>query len=377
MSKTFTCQYCGKQFKHAYERKYCSDKCKVAGANAARQATMQKIYGVTNAAQIPGVVEKRAETLQERYGVPYAVMMNRPERKRKEELVVGKLPNEIDREVSDTVLLKILSLLDAEVIPHYTIADCTYSAYIPSRQVVISVNNTANNNTFRLDSPWHHRHMTEVAKQHGLNCVHIFDWDNIEKIYMLFQPRVPIYARDCQIEEVDKKTANIFLNIFHLQNTCTMQKVRYGLYYNQQLVMLMTFGKSRFSTKFEWELLRLCTDSDYRVVGGASKLFKHFIANEHPKSIISYCDPAKFDGSVYEAIGMKLYNDVSPNKVWSRGIERVRDRLLCTSGYDRLFGTHYGKTSSNEQLMIDNGWLPVYDCGQLTFTWSAESEETL
>lgn len=378
LSKTFTCQNCNQQFESDAARKYCSKECMIAGSRRAREATMMRKYGVTQISQIPGVAEKRAETIMSRYGVPYAVMKN-PHRRKVSALEVSacKLPKEIAREVSDDVILKILSLLNVEIIPQYHIDDCVYSAYIPSRKIVVSVNTTANNNTFRLKSSWHHRHMTEVARQHGLNCIHIFDWDNIEKLYMTFQPKKSIYARNCVIAELDVQTTNLFLNMFHLQNSCNAQVARYGLYYNQQLVMVMTFGKSRYSKRFEWELLRLCSDPDYRVVGGASKLFKHFIHTYRPRSIISYCDPAKFDGSVYEAIGMRLENDVAPNKVWSRGIECIRDRLLCTAGYDRLFGTNYGKGTRNEQLMIDNGWLPVYDCGQLTFTWSAESEETL
>ena len=378
MSKTFTCQYCGNQFEHVEERKYCSYACKIAGSNRTREATMRERYGVRNTAQIPGVVEKRAATISKKYGVQYAVFLNpRKSAYGPAEVSADKLPCEIDQAVSDGVVLKILSLLNIEVVERYQIEDCVYSAYLPDRKLVISVDPTANNNAFRLESPWHHRHMTEVARQHGLNCVHIFDWDSIEKIYMLFQSRTPIYARDCTIEEVNIKEAHLFLNMFHLQNTCNLQKVRYGLYHNHQLVMLMTFGKSRYSKRFEWELLRLCSDSEYRVIGGASKLFKHFIKMHQPKSIISYCDPAKFDGRVYEAMGMKLYNDIPPTRVWSRGVAKIRDRLLGTSGYDRIFGTNYGKAFSNEQLMIDNGWLPVYDCGQLTFTWSAESEETL
>ena len=41
--------------------------------------------------------------------------------------------------------------------------------------------------------------------------------------------------------------------------------------------------------------------------------------------------------------------------------------MLNNLGYDKIFGTDYGKYSNNEELMIKNGWLPVYDCGQLVF----------
>ena len=42
----------------------------------------------------------------------------------------------------------------------------------------------------------------------------------------------------------------------------------------------MTFGKSRFSNEFE--LLRFCNKLYTNVIGGASKLFKHFLV-DHPE----------------------------------------------------------------------------------------------
>ena len=38
-------------------------------------------------------------------------------------------------------------------------------------------------------------------------------------------------------------------------------------------------------------------------------------------------------------------------------------------GYDRLFKESHGKGTSNEELILDRGYLPVYDCGQSTYTW--------
>lgn len=47
----------------------------------------------------------------------------------------------------------------------------------------------------------------------------------------------------------------------------------------------------------------------------------------------------------------------------------ITNNLLLQRGYDQLFGTDFGKGTSNEQLMIENGWLPVYDCGQVVYQY--------
>lgn len=44
--------------------------------------------------------------------------------------------------------------------------------------------------------------------------------------------------------------------------------------------------------------------------------------------------------------------------------KHITDNLLRQQGFDRLFGTSYGKGTSNEQLMLDAGFLEIYDCGQ-------------
>ena len=45
----------------------------------------------------------------------------------------------------------------------------------------------------------------------------------------------------------------------------------------------------------------------------------------------------------------------------------ITDGLLRQRGFDQLFGTHYGKGTSNEQLMLDNGFVEIYDCGQQAY----------
>ena len=139
----------------------------------------------------------------------------------------------------------------------------------------------------------------------------------------------------------------------------------------------MTFGKSRYSKQHHVELLRLCTLSGYRVIGGASKLFKFATQNYGLSNIISYCDLSKFTGDVYTKIGMTKLRQTPPNKHWSKGNQHITDNLLRQRGFDQLFNTNYGKGTSNEELMLEHGWLPVYDCGQSVYVWYADDENRL
>lgn len=125
----------------------------------------------------------------------------------------------------------------------------------------------------------------------------------------------------------------------------------------------------------------MCSHSSYIIVGGAERLFKYFIRNYNPESVISYCDISKFTGDVYKRLGFSLKNQSAPQKIWSKdnSKEYITDNLLRQRGFDQLVGSKlnppeiYGKGTNNEELMLKHHWLPVYDCGQKVFVWSGQN----
>lgn len=209
-----------------------------------------------------------------------------------------------------------------------------------------------------------------VAKEYNYHCVHVFDWDDQDKIVKVFlEPKEKVYARLCSIREVPVKEARVFLNQNHLQSYAK-DTIRLGLYQNNtnELVEIMTFDKPRYNKKYEYELVRLCSVKN--VIGGTEKLLNHFVKHYKPKSIISYCDLSKFDGTIYRKLGFTATNKPQPSKHWVslKTGQHITDNLLRKCGFDKLFKTHYGKGTSNEQLMRENGFVEVYDCGQIAYT---------
>lgn len=55
-----------------------------------------------------------------------------------------------------------------------------------------------------------------------------------------------IHARKCDIREISNKEARAFNNANHLQSHRNA-RVTYGLFYNDELVQLMSFGKSHYN----------------------------------------------------------------------------------------------------------------------------------
>ncbi len=220
---------------------------------------------------------------------------------------------------------------------------------------------------------YYHRDKSVLAKENGFRCIHVWDWDDYEKIIQMLLPKEKIYARNCKLAVIeDASVVKSFIESYHLQGSCNGQIYCYGLYHNDELVQVMTFGKPRYNKNYEYELLRLCTKFGYYVVGGAERLFKKFLSDISPKSILSYCDNSKFNGDVYKRLGFKLQSKGSPSKHWFNPKTQVHitDNLLRQRGFDQLFGTNYGKNTSNKQLMIENDFVEIYDCGQSTYAMS-------
>lgn len=229
----------------------------------------------------------------------------------------------------------------------------------------------------KVDDVDTHKKLTKCAELNGYHCIHVFDWDDPSKVALMLTSKKRVYARKCSIEEVDQKTANIFLKKYHLQGSARGQVKCYALYLNGSIVSVMTFGKPRYNKNYEWELIRLCYHPRYLVVGGSEKLWNQFVKDVTPVSVLSYCDRSKFTGNVYYRLGMVLKSEGQPSKHWYSETEKSRSKhitnnFLLQHGYDQIFKESYGKGTDNEELIMQRGYLPIYDCGQMTFEWKKE-----
>jgi len=120
-----------------------------------------------------------------------------------------------------------------------------------------------------------------ACEKQGIRLIHIFEyeWNNDEtreKIVNLLKysllPSERVYARKCEVKEIDSELSKEFLDKYHIQGSAG-DSIRYGLFYNDKLLSVMTFGKPRFSDEAEYELIRYANIPGIIVVGGASKLF--------------------------------------------------------------------------------------------------------
>lgn len=221
----------------------------------------------------------------------------------------------------------------------------------------------------------YHINKTKECEKKGIRLVHIFEdeWDfkkdivksRIKNILGLNENK--IYARKCTIKNVSTKEKTKFLNDNHIQGTVG-SKINYGLYYEDELVSIMTFGNGRKimnGLNYEWELLRFCNKINYSVIGGASKLLKWFIKNNNPTNIVSYADIRWSDGNLYNVLGFDKINESKPNYFYVINKKRehrykFRKDILVSEGFD--------ENKSENEIMKERGINRIYDCGNLVYS---------
>lgn len=324
------------------------------------KATTFKKYGKDYYTQTTKYIEKTIDTNRKKYGVDFTCQLSQCR-------ISGSSNSGPNKEFE--ILLNQANL---EYEREFNLEHRSFDFKLEN--TLIEINPTSTHNAtytpFKrkelLDKKYHFN-KTKLAHDNNFKCINIWDWDDKQKIVNSLQSKELIYARKCIVKEISIEEASQFINKYHFQNYCK-DTIRLGLYFNSNLVSVMTFGAPRYNKNYEYELLRYCSNS--KVVGGPEKLFKFFIKAYKPKSIVSYCDLSKFTGSMYTNLGFNQKR-VSIGKHWfnPKTKQHITDNLLRQRGFDQLFDTSYGKNTSNEELMKQSGFVEIYDCGQVTYIW--------
>lgn len=247
--------------------------------------------------------------------------------------------------------------------------------FLPEKNLAFEYDGLYWHNETRKDKNFHLK-KTEEALNNGTKLIHIFEdeWmykqDIVKSRILNLLGKTPstIYARKCEIKIVDTITASNFLDENHLQGKLN-SSIRIGLYYNNELVSLMTFGKQRKNLGSHhidgyYELLRFCNKLNTNVVGAASKMLKFFIREFKPKHIISYADRRWSNGNVYEKMGFTLTHKSEPNYFYIIGQKRY-NRFLFRK--NELIKQGFDKNKSEHQIMAERGIYRIYDCGCLCY----------
>lgn len=184
-----------------------------------------------------------------------------------------------------------------------------------------------------------------------------------------------IYARKCKIVNVSTNDALKFLNENHLKGSDN-SKIKIGLMYDNELVSLMTLSKPRFNKQFEYELIRYCNKKYHTVIGGASKIFKHFKKTYNPISVISYADCRYSNGSLYKKLGFsfKRYSNIGYfyfKNVGTKNYKKISRYSAQKHKLPKLLDS-YSENLTESENMFNNGYRRFWDCGNMVFFYKKD-----
>jgi len=222
---------------------------------------------------------------------------------------------------------------------------------------------------------WHsedkkkHKEKLDICNSSNIKLLQIWDveWKSKKEIVKSIlrsklNKTTKIFARKCRVDKIDSLVYNNFLEDNHIQGQVN-SSIRYGLFFNDILVSVIGFGKSRYDKKYSHELLRFCNIINHTVVGGFSKLLKHSIKNNEMLSIQTFCDLRLFNGEMYEKCGFSFSHISSPGYVYyKQGV--IKNRLEFQKHKLKDIFENFDNNLTERENANLNGWLQVWDCGQ-------------
>lgn len=223
--------------------------------------------------------------------------------------------------------------------------------YSPAYKIGIEYNGLYWHSSDKVKNDYHLSKSNKCLNK-GIRLIHIFEdeWLNKKEIvqsmlsYIFHKNINRIYARKCYIDTVSEKDSVYFLiknNLFYNN----LSNYRYGLYFNNELVCLMTFDSLNANEK-TFILSSFTNKLNTSVVGGMSKLLRCFINHIKPRKIITYANRRWSNGEIFYKLGFNFIKSVEPDFYYLIDNKRIKPSLLTSNDL-----------SDNKKLK------KIYNCG--------------
>ena len=214
----------------------------------------------------------------------------------------------------------------------------------------------------------YHKEKHTACREKGIQLLTIYDWEwNNRQLQVEQKIRSLLgknnsevtYARKCSINRLSTSQKHEFFEKYHIQGSGP-GSINYGLMFDDELVAAISIIK----TNNEYIINRYASKN--RVVGGFSKLLRHFQQNHDWRRIISFADLRWSDGHMYETLGFKLECEIPPDYAYiinSRPMHKFAFRHSALK--NKL--SNYDPTKSEWENMKNHGYDRIWDCGKLRY----------
>lgn len=249
--------------------------------------------------------------------------------------------------------------------------------YFPDQKVAVEICGLYWHSEVSGGKPkYYHYNKMKACNEKGIRLITVFE-DELNNRFNVVMSRIvqalnlteaKVFARNCEVKLIDNKSANIFLEINHLQGK-SQSSFSFGLVYGDLLIGVATFGKltrAHLAKQNAIELKRLCFLPFLSVIGGASKLFVY--ALKYLKSInfckvVSYCDLryANYNKPIYSSLGFVKKNSSKYTPHYVMNGLRFRNFSLRKTKEEQLTG------KTEFELRQEQGYDRIWDCGHISY----------
>jgi len=244
------------------------------------------------------------------------------------------------------------------------------------RQVITAAQNVSFKlNKIGANSGLENKALWDLAKENQIKLIQIWEdlWLTKREIS---QSRVlaalgkikKIHGRETSVVKINNNQLIDFLEKNHLAIPLK-GKHKFGLLYRDQLVTVISFSYPRnFGSGDQkiksYEILRFCHVNGHSVVGGLSKLLKHFIENYKADHLMTYIDKDWGDGEGFETIGFTKSNELAPGKFYIHPETKMRIQNIS-------YHQTENKLDSTEKYIL------AYNSGSLKYTKLTKAGESI
>lgn len=213
----------------------------------------------------------------------------------------------------------------------------------------------------KKDSSYHLMKL-DLMKPHG-RLIHILEGEWVyrnrqvkDRLRSLLGVNKKIYARKTTDIPLDRATAVSFMTEHHIQGSPPIFTTAVGLMLDTKLVACMAFTKR----KDVWELVRYCSVDN--VVGGISKLVSVF-RKSHIGSVVSFHDLRWGYSESYERAGLIKEKQSPPDYIYVKN-NKFEHKF---NHRKKFYSDRYDSSMTERQIMKEEGWLRLYDCGKIKY----------
>lgn len=284
--------------------------------------------------------------------------------------------NKVNHFAENNLYEYITNIYSGEVIRTYR-DGLEIDVYLPALKIGFEFNGLYWHSELFKDIDYH-KNKTIFFERKGIKIIHIWEDDWIEKrdiIESIIKSNLGIvgtnvYARKCTFTQISDSSCKKFLNDNHIQGWC-VSRYRFALLFNGEIVSILTVGKERLNLgkggrkcESQLEILRFCNKLNTKVIGGFSKLFNNLSEIVEFKKMTTYSDSSIFTGDVYKKNGFDFVGQTKPGYHYIiKGSRRNRFNFNKT----KLIEMGFDRNKTESQIMFDNNFYRIYDCGNYKF----------